>query len=612
MAEERDIKYINRNFSDFRTALIEHAKNYFPDTYNDFSATSPGMMFMEMAAYVGDILSFYQDTQLQETFLQYAKEPGNLYTLAYMMGYRPKVTTVAETDIEVTQEVGATLDGSEYVPNFNDALIIDENSQLQASVGDQVRFLIDRKINFSFSSSFDPTEITVGTISNGNPQTFVLKKKAKAFSGEVKTTTQTFTAGERFSTITIDDDDIIGVLDITDSSDNIWYEVPFLGQDTLFVENTNTNSDSNQVPYLMTLQKVERRFVTRFNSQGQLQIQFGAGSTGTDPETFIPDPTNVGSGTNQGISRIDYFYDPTNFLFSKSYGLAPSNTTLTIRYLVGGGIAANVPANTITTQVPNGVTATSVDSNDTYLSTLAFNNPTPAVGGRDGDTVEELRQNSLRSFNEQGRAVTREDYIVRALSMPARFGSVAKAHVIQDQLTSTKSTTDNIVDSNPLSLSMYVLAYDNNKKLTTASTNLKTNLKQYFSQYRILTDAINIKDAFVVNFGIKYDIIIRPNYSGRDVLLNCTNELKNYFDITKWSINQPINLSSIYTLLDRVKGVQTVQKVVVENKTGGAYSQYEYDITGATLNNIVYPSYDPCIFEIKYPDTDIVGRITTL
>jgi len=603
MAEERDIKYINRDFGDFKTQLTEFAKNYFPDTYNDFSPTSPGVMFIEMAAYVGDILSFYQDTQLQETFLQYAKNPGNLYSMAYMLGYRPKTTAVAEAEIEITQRVAAS--GSNYVPNFDQALVISENAQLSSG---NTKFIIDKKIDFSFSSSYDPTEVTIYSLSNGNPAEFLLKKSVKAFSGEVKTATQTFTTAEKFTTITIDDENIIGVLDITDSSSNTWYEVPFLGQDTIIVETSNTESDSNQVPYLASLQRVPRRFVTRFNSQGQLTIQFGAGVSGNEDSTFLPDPLNVGAGTNQGITRTDYAYDPSNFLYSRSYGLAPSSTTLTIRYLVGGGVEANVPANSIQTETS--VTSTATDT--TYQGTLAFNNPRAATGGRDGDTVEEIRENTFRAFNEQGRTVTLQDYAVRALSLPASFGSIAKAHVMQDQLVSPNSATDSILDSNPLALSMYVLAYDVNKNLTLATTNLKENLKKYLSQYMILTDAVTIKDAFIVNIGVKFDILTRPNYNGRDVLLNCTNKVKEYFNISNWAINEPINLAELSTVLDRVKGVQTVQKIEIVNKVGGNYSQYAYDIKGATKGNVVYPSYDPMVFEVKFLDQDIQGRVTTL
>ncbi len=526
MAQEREIKYINREFSDFKDQLIVHAKNYFPDTYNDFSPTSPGTMFIEMAAYVGDVLSFYQDTQLQETYLQYAKDPGNLYSLAYMMGYRPKVSTVAEVELRVSHTVPAD---SNFNPDYSKALIVASNAVLGASVSAEVDFIVDEKIDFSVSSSYNPTEVTISSI------------------------------------------------------------------------------DNDVVPYLLKLKRTSRRFTARFNSTGQLLIQFGAGITGQEDTAFLPDPTNVGLGTNQGLSRIDYNYDPNNFLYSSAYGVAPSNTTLTIEYLIGGGVEANVPTNTIVNQK-----SVSVTGDSDIVSTLKFNNLVPSTGGRDGDSVEELRENSRRSFAEQGRAVTLQDYSFRALTLPSKFGSIAKAYVTQDQLVSSNSYTDNIIDSNPLSLSMYVLAYNNSKHVVNATNNLKKNLQNYLSQYKMITDAINIKDAFVINIEVSYEIILRPNYSGRDVLLQCTNEIKDFFEISKWSINQPINLSLIYTLLDRVKGVQTVEDIKVTNKQGGLYSRFAYDVEGATKRNVVYPSKDPMIFELKYPNNDIKGRITTL
>jgi hypothetical protein len=605
MAQDRDIKYVGRDFTDFRTQLIEYAKNYFPNTYNDFSPTSPGMMFIEMAAYVGDVLSFYQDIQLQETYLQYAKNPANLYTLAYMMGYRPKVTTTSEVDIEVSHLV----DAIGNAPDWSQALSLGAGTQLTANTTGQPTFYIDKPIDFNFSSSYSPTLVVVESIdvNTGEPDQFRLTKQVKAYSGTVQTLTETVGTVEKFKTITLTDTNIIGILSIVDSEENTWYEVPFLGQDTIEIPNENTQPDSNLVPYALSLQKVSRRFTTRFTSTGELQIQFGAGITGQDDTVLTPDPTNVGLNSIMPITRLKYAYDPTNFLHTQTYGLAPSNTTLTITYLTGGGISANVPANTITVvSTPPTISGTGDET------TLTFNNPQPAIGGRDGDTVEEIRQNSLRSFNEQGRAVTLQDYTVRALSLPARYGSIGKVYIAQDQLTNPNSSRDAIIDSNPLSLSMYTLAYDNNKNLINTAESLKNNLRTYLSQYMLITDAINIKDAFVVNIGVNFDVIIRPNFLGRDVLLQCTNTLIDYFNITKWNINQPINLSSIYTLLDKIKGVQAVQNVEIVNKVGENYSQYGYDIKGATRSNIVYPSYDPMIFEVKFPTTDIKGKIVTL
>ena len=609
MAQQREIQYSNKTFVDFRQQLVDYAKNYFPDTYNDFSPTSPGMMFMEMAAYVGDILSFYQDIQLQETFLQYAQEPSNLYSLAYMMGYRPKVSTAATVILDVFQEVRATTNtNDEYIPDYSYAATIDSNAVIQSQTSPKVNFLTQEKVNFGFSSSFDPTEVTVFSTAGTDITYFLLKKQVKAISAEIKEIDYEISEYERFKTITISDTNILGVLEISGSNSENWTEVPYLAQDTVFTEAVNPNSDSNLAPYILSLQKVPRRFVTRFTSTGDLQIQFGAGQEDTDDSVITPDPTNVGLGDQTvGVSTIDKAYDPSNFMFTGAYGVAPTSN-IHIKYLVGGGVESNVPAGTLNTILSKSSTA-SVTGDE---NNLTVNNPEPATGGKDGDTTEELRQNSLRAFSEQLRTVTKEDYTIRALSMPPKFGSISKVYVTQDQLQSTKSTVDAIVDSNPLSLSMYILTYDQEKKLTAATSTVKQNLETYLSQYKMLTDAVNIKDAFIINVGIKYDIILRPSATGRDVLTKCTEALQDYFDITKRSINQSINISKLYTLLDRVKGVQTVQNIEIVNKVGDSYSEYAYDFPGATRNNIVYPSYDPCIFEVKYPNTDIEGRITTL
>lgn len=609
MAEQREIKYVNRDFNDFRNQLIEYSKNYFPSTYNDFSPTSPGMMFIEMAAYVGDILSFYQDTQIQETFLTYAKDPKNLYSLAYMMGYKPKTTGVSTADIDIQQDIETT-GAPDYLPNWDQAAIIPENLQLTSTDNSQTKFLIDRRVDFNFSSSFDPTQVTIKSLDgSGNPSEYTLKKTVKAYSSEIKTTTFNISSAEQFKTLTIQDSNIVGILDVFDDDSNEWYEVPFLGQDTIY----ESENESASFPHVLSTRRVPRRFVTRYLSTGYLQLQFGAGSNSNDDSTIIPDPTNVGLGSSNGISKFDKAYDPSNFLFSKSYGIAP-NSNLTVRYLKGGGVTANVPAGTITSVGTNVTITATGDTSRLTSAYLTFTNPTPAEGGRDGDTIEELRENSLRAFNEQNRAVTLQDYAVRVLSLPPKFGSVAKAYVSQEQLTDSNANLTSIDSYNPFALALYVLAYNNNGKLVTASNTLKQNIKKYLADYIMISDSVNIKDAFIVNIGIEYDIVLRPNYSGRDVITQCNNALKDYFKMSKWSINQSINLNQVFTLLDKITGVQTVQKLTVTNKTStdGNYSVYSYDISGATKNNIIYPSFDPCIFEVKYPDVDIKGRITTV
>jgi hypothetical protein len=605
MAKDINIKYTDKDFSSMKGQLVELAKNYFPDSYNDFSPTSPGMMFIEMAAYVGDILSFYQDSQIQETFLQYAQDPGNLHSMAYMMGYKPRVSTSSTVDIDVTQIIAAS--GSTYEPDFKQAFSFEadpsKGAVIVVSAGEE-DFFIDTPIDFSFSSSYDPTEVSIYSVdSNAEPAEFQLSKTVKAKSGKLITRIETVGTAQKFLTVEINDTDIIGIYDIVDSQGVRWTEVPYLGQDLILSEAANTGNNKQDVPYMLASESAKNRFVTRFTSTGQLNIQFGAGTSSAPSKSFLPDPTRVGSGTNQGVSRTDYAFDPSNFLFSDSYGNAPSNTTLTIRYITGGGIASNIEANTIT-----GATYTANATDDTYRTSIEFTNQAPATGGKDRDTVEEIRQNSLRSFQEQGRIVTREDYAFRALTLPVRFGSIAKAFVTTD--AEVPSATSNLY--NPLGVCIYVLAYNNDRKLVKATSELKQNIKTYISQFKPLTDGCTIKDGYVVNVGIKYDIITLPSYNSRDVLIRCNQALTEHFNIDNWAINQPINLSAVYTLLDKIKGVQTVQDIKVKTKVGGTYSQYDYDIEGATKNNIVFPSLDPMIFEVKNPSADIQGRITTL
>jgi len=618
MAQRKNIQYINRDFGEFRASLIDYAKTYFPTTYNDFTPASPGMMFMEMAAYVGDVLSFYLDNQIQETFLQYARQPNNLYELAYMFGYKPNVTQVATTNIDFYQQVPAISSGGTYVPDFSYALSIADNAILSSPVNPNVPFITEDPVDFSVSSSGDPTEVTIYSLNGSDPEFFLLKKTRKAISATINTTQFTFGAPQQFSTVAINADKIIGILDVFDTDNNEWYEVDYLAQETIFnsIKNTNINDPnlsqySGDAPYLLKLEQVQRRFITRVIDTGSLQIQFGAGSATDTDEEITPNPDNVGIGLPFEKDKLTTAYSPSNFLFTKTYGIAPSQTTLTVRYLTGGGVEANIPANNLTSIVGNIRLLNNnldVSTANYVVSSLAVTNPIAADGGGDGDTIEEIRQNSSANFATQLRNVTQDDYLVRALSMPAKYGVISKAYIEPTKAQSVSSGEALGI------LDLYVLSYDFNKKLTTTSPALKQNLQTYLSFYRMINDSITIKDAFIVNIGVNFDIIVLPNYNSNEVLIKCLAALQDYFAIDKWQINQPIILRDIYILLDRIEGVQTVKNVSITNKVGTSlgYSQYSYDTAGATNGNVVYPSLDPMIFEVKYPNTDIQGRVVPL
>jgi len=612
------VQYINKDFNSLKQSLIDFAKNYYPATYNDFNDASPGLMFIEMAAAVGDILSFYQDTQIQEVFTQYAKERDNLYTLAYMFGFAPKASYGSQVNLDVYQLVPAITVGSDILPDYRYSFIINQQSIVSSATDTNLTFITQDPVDFSFSSSLDPTDVTIYSVDNDNkPLTYLLKKKVKARAGQIKTQTFTFGSPQRFPTALISDTNIIDIISVVDSDGNNWYEVPYLGQETVFDETRNTQQTSpyfsqfkDTMPYILTLKKATRRFASRLRSDNSLELQFGAGLTNVVDEVITPNPDNVGIGLPNGISKLNAAYDPTNFLYTNTYGTAPANTTLTVTYIVGGGVESNVLSNNITKKIS--VVATPINiinTGDTYLNSIAFNNPDPAYGGKAGDSVDEIRNKTLSSFAAQQRAVTKDDYIVRALSMPSRYGTIAKAFIIKDEQLNVvdRSTLEN----NPLALNMYILSYNGDKQLVTATTGVKENLKTYLSQYRMLTDAINIKDAFVINIKVYFDITILANFNSNEVLLRCIDALKDYFNIDKLQINQPILISEVINTLANIKGVQSVINVKFENVSGEelGYSKYTYDISKATLNNVIYPSLDPSIFEFKYPDNDIIGRV---
>ena len=617
--QDKDIKYLNKDYNTFKQNLRDFAEVYFPESFNDFSEGNPGMMFLEMAAYVGDVLSYYTDTQLQESFLSLAQDRENIYNMAYNMGYKPKLTSAAAVNLTISQLVPAKLVSGEYLPDYDYALKIKANSTFSSIKGDT--FYLAKDADFTFSSSLSPITSSVFQYDgSNNPEYYVLEKNVPSVSGDVRTQTFTIGAAEKFKTLSLFDTNIISIESITDSDGNEYYEVPYLAQDTLFEAITNTAANdpvlhqyNNETPYLLKLKKVPRRFVSRVKPNNQVELQFGAGISDKSDEQILPNPDNIGLGIKDGRSKLDVAYDPSNFLYTRAYGQVPSNTTLTVTYLVGGGVSSNVGSNTIT-KITNILYDVNPNLNmgmrNFVISSVASINPEPARGGTGEDSIEDIRLNTMANFSSQQRTVTREDYIIRALSMDPKFGSVSKAYIVQDdQLTPNSSTRI----PNPLALNLYTLGYNSAEKLAVLNTATKTNLATYLEQYRMLTDAINIKDAFIINFTIDFEVTVFKNYNNQEVILKCLTELKNYFSTKKWQINQPIIISDVKNLIGEVRGVQTVEDVIFRNKSGESlgYSKYIYPLDTATRGGVIYPSLDPSIFELKFPNSDIKGRVTT-
>jgi len=657
----RDIKYLNKDFAGFRQNLIEYAKTYFPKTYSDFNESSPGMMFIEMASYIGDVMGYYIDDTLKESLMLYAEDKENVLALAQYLGYKPKVTSPALVSLTVYQLVPAIGTGVNNRPDSKYYLRIKEGMIVQAnSTG--TMFRTTELLDFNVS---DDREITIYSKSGDEPNFYLIKKHVNAISAELRTIEKTFGSPEEFSKIDIADDNVIEIYDVRDSNGNKWYEVPYLAQETVFVDYPNNEyNDKDLVQFkdsvsnILKVLKTSRRFVTKVNADNTTTIVFGGGNSTSSDETLIPNFKNVGLGLNSSISKLGESFDPANFLKTKSYGQAPSQTTITVSYLVGGGISANTPIGDLT-RIEN----ISFDEDTNIFSeselgvyrvtkgSIAVENEVTAVGGRGAETIEEIRENALANFSSQNRAVTRKDYQVRALSLPAKYGGIAKAYCAPDgeldnnspasilanpdtlseftqlvQSMQGKSEME-IKDSvnkflvgkknnlneknNPFAINLYVLGYNQNKNLQQIGTNqaLKQNLKTYLNEFRMLTDGVNLLDGFIINIGVDFEIMVYGGYNKREVLVRCIDEITNYFNIDNWTFNMAINLSELELLIAGIEGVQSVPKCEIVNKCLGQYSQYSYNIAEATKGKMVYPSLDPSVFELKYPAKDIKGRV---
>ena len=644
----KEVRFLNKTFPEFRQSLIDFAKVYFPDTYTDFNEASPGMMFIEMASFVGDVLSYYIDNQFRESLVNFAEEDESIISIAQAFGFRPKPATAAFTSADVFQLVPAQEVGSNFAPDSRFFLKIAANSVFQRSEDfGAVDFRNTEEIDFSVNTPESEQKVTVFSINDDNsPLTYLIRKKVKLEAGTIKTVTRTFTDPIRFSKIELSDESILGIISIEDSNGNVWSEVDFLAADVVIQNKDNIHAISGSsisIPpaKIIKFQRTPRRFITRYNSDFKLEIVFGSGVLDDQNELISLDSGKVASDefqTRLGSTSLD----PADFLSSSTFGLAPSNTTLTITYVVGGGIESNVPANTINkireVAVVNDRDVFSTAEQplfDDTIRSLAINNPDPATGGKGRDTVEEIRQSTLAFFNSQNRIVTPADYKVRVHAMPPRFGGIAKSFVIQDdQLAAVENTRiGNIVtgapnldpvdperdqlvanEGNPRLVNVYVLGFDENKRLRTLNLQVKQNLKQYLSQFKMLTDQIQIIDAFVVNIGVRFKIVVFKNHNVNTVLATTIDAVKDFFDIPRWDINQPIILNDLFLTIAGVEGVQSVTKLEIFNRyafrDGGDYESFRYDIKGNALdetNGIVFPSLDPMIFEVRFPDSDIIG-----
>jgi len=631
-----NINYTSKDFSTIKADLIEYTKSYFPNTYKDFNETSPGMMLIELSSYVGDVLSYYVDYNYKENVLSTATEKRNVRRLAEFLGYKTPNKTPSVVKLKVTTDIGYD-DVSARPPDFNSVPNqISPGLQIQSNIDSTLLFETTGVIDFSISgSTLDEPPISAPIIgTDGLTTGYTLTRYVQAISAETKTKSFTITSPTKFLELDLGEDNVIEILNCTDSSGEKWYEVDYLSQERILKETYYNDADSTRgtgydqgegitgnslipIPYTLDYINTNKKFVTNFDvDTNSTKLMFGNGLykynvTGSSNSSIFTTIEQVGLTLNgDTFSSINA---PTNTLFGTNnlnMGETPTNTILTVKYRVGGGPDSNAQVGELTT-IADGTTGITVTNDE------------PATGGTDGQTVEEIRHNAKAFFSSQNRCVTRQDYQARILNLPAKFGNIAKCYV------------ERLDDTGGLFVS--TLSYNQNKQLVQTPELVLSNIMTYLNQYKMINDQLDfgfqlegsgdtLFSGYLINFGVKFEVNADRRVNPTDVKIEVINTIRDFFKVERMQFRQSINMNDLqYHILglEGVIGIKELKLFQVDasrnmtsyqadgDGTGGESGYgFHYEFDGAEENGIIRPSLTPAVFELRNPNQDIYGKVT--
>ncbi len=596
--------YLAKDFAGFRSDLLTYARNYFGDQIQDFNEASLGGMFLELAAYVGDSMSFYLDHQFNELDPGTAVESANIQAHARNAGVKAIGAAPAVANVTFYIEVPASLsDSGEYLP-LNSALpVIGAGTILSSNSG--IRFRLDSELDFGETDKYGTLYATyvVGELADdGNPATFILNRTIECVSGETRV--EYFTIPDNFipfRKITLANPDVTQVIEVTDSDSDQYYEVESLTQDVVYKRIKNYGYDDDLVSESIQVTPAPKRFTARMDISSRLTtIEFGSGDATSLDDDILPDPSELALPLYGKRTLSRFSIDPSSLLQTKTLGTAPRNTTLTVTYRYGGGLNHNVASNSIRTiqslviDFPRNPT---LAVSNAVITSLDVRNNEEARGGASAMSLEDLRAQIFAARNQQSRIVTQEDLISRIYTLPSNFGRVFRASV-------AKST------DNPLASRLYLVAKNSAGELTHTSDTLKKNLSTYLNEFRLVSDAVDILDATVINYKVNFSIICTPNSNKNVVVSNVIVALRDRLDRKYYQIDQPVIEAELINTIINVSGVLSLVDLTLTNLTGNildrTYSDFAVDMQKSKINGL-YLGPQGSIFELKYPDFDIIG-----
>lgn len=594
-------KYLNKDFSSFKQDLFDYARVHFPDRIRDLSEPSLSGMFLEFAAYVGDVQSFYLDHQFHELDPNTSVELRNIERHLRNAGVDVVGASPSVVDVTVSLEVPADLNQSPPVPLLSALPVIQAGTTFPSNVGTSFELVEDLDFSETSDDNYLASIKISGRDANNNPTAFIMSRKGVALSGTRQV--ESFSVGnfEAFKKFSLSKENVTEIISITDSQGNTYYEVEYLTQDTVYQAMLSRNDDNELVKENLAIIPAPYRFIKRTDLQTRLtSIIFGGGGAATLDDDIVPDPSEFAVPLYGKRNFSRFSLNPGNLLQTTTLGVITPNSTLTVEYRFGGGLRHNVAGgairgiNTLNITFPYGPNSSTAAFVRKSVDAV---NEREAGGGDDAPTSDELKAKIPAVRASQGRIVTKPDLLARVYTMPSNFGRVYRASVRSNP-------------NNPLATQLFIISRNQTGQLAISPDSLKKNLQTYLNGFRMISDAIDILDAQIINLKVEFSVVVDPLKNKKLVLQNVVSRLKKYFSIKHFEIDQPIILSDLQNLIYNNNGVISVTSVSVKNLSGPVngrtYSPSQFDIESNTTKGIVIGP-PGSIFEIKFKDFDIEG-----
>ena len=591
------INYLSRDFQSIKADLIDYARRYYPDTFQDFTDAGFGALMLDAVSYIGDIVSFYLDYQANESFLATAIEYENILKHGATMGYVHQGARATYGNVTLYIMIPANSSGTG--PDTNYMPVLKAGTTFLATNASQFTLLED----VNFSNAANEVVIAKQNSTTGAPTFYAVKASGAVVSGQNRVKIFEDIGGfVKFRRLSLRGNNITEIISVQDAEGHKYYEVENLSQNIVYVPLSNNDVTTNvQAPNILKPVVVPRRYRIE-RSRFTTDIVFGYGSDSELSNVSLAEPRDIVMNLHSKTYVTDTAMDPSALIKTDKFGVGPSNTDIVVTYRANTAANSNAAASTVNRlgqiimAFPNSSNLVGTKAQAVRTS-LEVTNEKPIQGDVSPPNITELRERIQATYSAQNRVVTIEDYKAFIYSMPSRFGGISRCTVMQDR------------DSNVRNINIYVISRSANGQLETTNEVVKQNIKTYISSKKMINDSVDLLDAKIVNLGITFEVIADSGASKTAVLNRAVAAISAYFS-GLFDIGEDFAITDMYTVLNSVAGVVDTTSVKVSQKTGVGYSTTYFNVKNRTTTDGRFlKAPKNVIFEVKFPNSDVQGTV---